>query len=295
MAELPDEPEQLLAPDGPGPLIDIPPRVGGWAEVITNLEWDKALIGQALQSDFLIYMSKMPILQEPMWRRRGNQDNTPIRVMIGLSIANIEACRMQISGRVASLPCINCTEGNVAQCFIALIREHSSILTAFFSKPNNYGSTPWKISASWATPARAFPGSPQVLLPAGEDWLVISLSLLPSTGPTPAMIQPKWGFRLDHITSSLVNIEAARMQISGSLADTLPVYKKPSSPDIIYVEGIHYVVAQITSTEGSRKAHGVIDSRLFHRASVVETAYYFSLITTIEGLAKEKARSLCSA
>lgn len=84
------------------------------------------------------------------------------------------------------------------------------------------------------------------------------------------------------------------MQISGSLADTLPVYEKSSSPDIIYVQRIHYVVSQITSTEGLRKAHGVIDSRLFHRASVVETAYYFSLVT-IEGLAKEKARSLCSA
>lgn len=111
------EPEQLLAPPGPGPYYeDIPVQVGGWAELIEKLNWTKAFewfeLRSELTSDFLIYLSRMALVREPMWYQQGMLFYRSVDEMIGDSLSNIEEARMQIAGTLAPIPCENCSRGN---------------------------------------------------------------------------------------------------------------------------------------------------------------------------------------
>ncbi|KAJ5376645.1 hypothetical protein N7509_013531 [Penicillium cosmopolitanum] len=124
-----NEPEQLLAPDGDGLYADIPPRAGGWAEWIEKLEWTKAREENELRTAFLIFLSEMKLVREPMWRHRGNQYDTSIDDLIE-HIYRIEACRMQISGTLAPILCLCCARGYRQFAHCAMVQDFPKSPTA---------------------------------------------------------------------------------------------------------------------------------------------------------------------
>lgn len=84
---------------------EMPPGI--WAALISRLEWPSARSGQALASELLLFLSRLPVVREPTFRA----PSTSIPAMIGSTLRTTEAARMQISGSLAPIPCQCCSEG----------------------------------------------------------------------------------------------------------------------------------------------------------------------------------------
>lgn len=101
-------------------------------------------------SPFLIYLSRMPVVIEPIWRRAGNEDDKPAMKFIGDVLSRIEACRMQISGHRAHVPCKNCHKGNgqFSQCVVV---DGFPGITACANCHWSAGGTGSRSSCEWYT------------------------------------------------------------------------------------------------------------------------------------------------